>query len=342
MQWYYSNNNQQLGPVEETELQELAGRGVIQAQTLVWREGMAEWQAYQSVFGQTAAPAGTEGLTTCPNCGATTPSNTLIPLGDNKIVCPQCSGGFSQRLIEGASAGGQKPEGTGGMTPNSELRAHARDRLSDQWGAAALFTFLIWLIQFGINMVAGFIPIVGALVPYALSGPFTLGYMNNMLMISRGEESSNDYMFSGFQDFGRAFGVYILPMLMMIIPMAIIFGVMFAVAIPMFDSGGEPGAGEAIFGVIIFVLVLIIFAIAMFVQLKFGLSYFLLVDNPDLGVMDALKTSWRMMSGSTGKLFGLYLSFIGWSFLAILTLGIGFFWLAPYIVVSYARFYDDL
>ncbi|WP_309398397.1 DUF975 family protein [Cerasicoccus maritimus] len=339
MQWYYSNNNQQLGPVEDAELQALVSQGVIHAQTLIWREGMAEWQSYQSVFGQATAPAGVEGMVACPNCGAMTHSNNLIPLGDNKVVCPQCSGGYSQRLIEGASAPAGKPEGTGGLTPISELKAQARDCLSVQWGPAALFSFLIWMIQFGINMAAGMIPFVGFLVQYAVSGPFTLGYQNNMLMIARGEASSNDYMFSGFQDFKRAFGVYILPMLIMLVPIVII-GILAALMIPAMEKGG--GGSDVVFGILAFVFVVALLAVAFFVQLKFGLSYFLLIDNPDLGVIETLKTSWHMMQGHTGKLFMLYISFIGWALLAMLTLGIGLFWLMPYAMVSFARFYDDL
>ena len=36
------------------------------------------------------------------------------------------------------------------------------------------------------------------------------------------------------------------------------------------------------------------------------------------------------------------LRFIGWVLLCILTLGIGFLWLSPYIQISYAKFYEDI
>jgi uncharacterized membrane protein len=36
------------------------------------------------------------------------------------------------------------------------------------------------------------------------------------------------------------------------------------------------------------------------------------------------------------------LRFVGWFLLCILTFGIGFLWLSPYIQVSYAKFYEDL
>lgn len=48
------------------------------------------------------------------------------------------------------------------------------------------------------------------------------------------------------------------------------------------------------------------------------------------------------MKGFKLKLFLLYLSFIGWGILCVVTLGIGFLWLTPYINASKAVFYDNL
>ena len=49
-----------------------------------------------------------------------------------------------------------------------------------------------------------------------------------------------------------------------------------------------------------------------------------------------------MMEGRRFDLFYLHLSFIGWWLLSILTLGIGFFWLVPYVQTAQAAFYDDV
>jgi hypothetical protein len=65
-----------------------------------------------------------------------------------------------------------------------------------------------------------------------------------------------------------------------------------------------------------------------------------MADNPDIGIMDALAESKRMMQGNKWKLFCLYLSFIGWGLLCILTLGIGTLWLMPYVEVTLIAFYD--
>jgi len=49
-----------------------------------------------------------------------------------------------------------------------------------------------------------------------------------------------------------------------------------------------------------------------------------------------------MMKGYKGKLFTLYLSFIGWFILGSLTLGIAYFWIYPYFELSVANFYENL
>ena len=47
--WYYSANNQQLGPVSEEQLKSMARTGSLNSQTLVWKEGMGDWRALGEV-----------------------------------------------------------------------------------------------------------------------------------------------------------------------------------------------------------------------------------------------------------------------------------------------------
>ena len=48
------------------------------------------------------------------------------------------------------------------------------------------------------------------------------------------------------------------------------------------------------------------------------------------------------MKGNKWRYFLLALSFLGWILLGILTLGIGFFWITPYIETTIAAFYNDI
>jgi TM2 domain-containing membrane protein YozV len=43
--WYYAENGQRKGPIEESQLRDLANQGVIDGGTQVWTQGMANWAA---------------------------------------------------------------------------------------------------------------------------------------------------------------------------------------------------------------------------------------------------------------------------------------------------------
>ncbi len=57
MSWYYADAGRQVGPVEETALDDLVRAGVVRDDTLVWREGMANWQPHGSARGPKPAAA---------------------------------------------------------------------------------------------------------------------------------------------------------------------------------------------------------------------------------------------------------------------------------------------
>ena len=77
-------------------------------------------------------------------------------------------------------------------------------------------------------------------------------------------------------------------------------------------------------------------------SLSYSMAPFLLTDNPAIGYDRALKLSIAMTYGQKWRMFVLYLSFIGWGFLALLTLGIGYLFLTPYISATTAQLYVRL
>lgn len=81
---------------------------------------------------------------------------------------------------------------------------------------------------------------------------------------------------------------------------------------------------------------------AMFTMLYLGLAIFILVDYPEKGVFQSLKESAAMMKGNKGRLFYIYISFIGILLLGYASLGIGFLWGFPYIQCTQVQFYLDL
>ncbi|MCF0174532.1 MAG: DUF975 family protein, partial [Bacteroidales bacterium] len=75
---------------------------------------------------------------------------------------------------------------------------------------------------------------------------------------------------------------------------------------------------------------------------SYALVPYIISENPNLSPEEAISQSSKMMEGHRLDLFILYLSFIGWFILAVLTAGIGFLWLCPYISAAKASFYLDI
>ena len=74
----------------------------------------------------------------------------------------------------------------------------------------------------------------------------------------------------------------------------------------------------------------------------YALTPYILVDKPELSANQAIDLSKAMMKGHKFDLFWLGLSFIGWIILCIPTLGLGLFWLMPYMTTATAAFYEDV
>ena len=87
----------------------------------------------------------------------------------------------------------------------------------------------------------------------------------------------------------------------------------------------------------------LLFLIPGFVKaLSYAMTPFILAEHPELTVSQAITLSETMMDGHKMDLFLLGLTFLGWELLCVLTLGIGFLWLNPYINATYAAFYRQL
>jgi hypothetical protein len=103
MDWYYAVGGDRKGPVGEEEFQRLAQQGTITSQTLVWREGMANWQPYG---GGTPPPMPgnvTAGGVICAGCGRSFSGSEVISLAGG-FYCAACKPLALQRLREGATA----------------------------------------------------------------------------------------------------------------------------------------------------------------------------------------------------------------------------------------------
>jgi uncharacterized membrane protein len=187
-------------------------------------------------------------------------------------------------------------------TENVVLMQMARESLKGKWGLAIGTLVVYILISLGIQLI----PYVGPIASLIISGPFALGLSYFSLSISRNQDAKLEQIFQGFNNFGTALGTYLLMLL---------FTVLWAILLII------PGIIAAI---------------------SYSMTFYILADDHSIGAMDAIDKSKKMMDGYKWKFFYLGLRFFGWALLCILTLGIGFLWLIPYLQVSMAKFYEDV
>lgn len=94
--FYYSVNGQQTGPIEQEKLDAMVQSGALPQDTLVWKEGMSQWQPYSTVLGGGVANT----LVPCSICKTLVPEDQTVRV-ENKIVCANCKPKFVQGMREG-------------------------------------------------------------------------------------------------------------------------------------------------------------------------------------------------------------------------------------------------
>ena len=156
------------------------------------------------------------------------------------------------------------------------------------------------------NIIVIVVGVIGNIISILITGPMVVGLIIFSLAISRKQDPQLSQIFDGFKKFGVALGAYLL---------------------------------QTIF---IFLWLLLLIIPGIIAALSYALTFYIIAENDSIGPLEAIRKSKEIMRGNKWKLFCLGCRFIGWYLLCVLTLGIGFLWLTPYMMISYAKFYDDL
>ncbi len=174
------------------------------------------------------------------------------------------------------------------MLENSEIRAYARRSLKGKWGSSILVC-LVYTLIIG---VCGELSFIGSIINLLIAGPLHYGLSKYFLQLNRGREASISNLFDGFKP------MFVPALLTMLLT-----------------------------GIYVFLWSLLLIVPGIIAALRYSQAYYILNDQPELTASEAIRTSAQMMSGHKWKLFLLYLSFIGWFLLSLLSLCIGFLWI---------------
>jgi len=95
---------------------------------------------------------------------------------------------------------------------------------------------------------------------------------------------------------------------------------------------------------LIFILLwtLLLIVPGIIAAISYSMTFYIIADDNSIAAKEAIDKSKKMMDGYKWKFFCIGLRFFGLALLCVLTLGIGFLWLFPYIQVTVAKFYDDI
>jgi len=220
----------------------------------------------------------------------------------------------------------------------SMLRARARENLKNSWaisigmaaiafvlgGAIAGVTFIpqissdtqiVFLqklnrilnegIRIG-NFTIGFRSGIFGMAGFLLGGVIELGYAQFLLKQHDGKNLDWHDLFSQFDRFGQGFAQKFLRGLY-----STLWGLLFII----------PGIVKTY---------------------SYAMTPFIMAEHPNLTAQEAISASKDLMDGHKWELFVLRLSFIGWSFVAALTMNLGNLVLNPYKNAAEAAFYRQI
>ena len=185
------------------------------------------------------------------------------------------------------------------------FREAAWSQLKGNWKPAVLFTLVYVIITSVAQIIGSKSDLVSILISLLALVPLGYGYYVAFLDFKRtGETVKIAQLFDAFKDYGRVALTCILQC------------------------------------IYIFLWTLLLIVPGIIKSLSYSQTYYILKDYPELKNNEAIELSMAMMKGHKFDYFYLTLTFIGWILLSILTLGIGFLWISPYIATASAHFYE--
>lgn len=206
------------------------------------------------------------------------------------------------------------------MITRKELKQQALDNLSGNWTMPVLATLIYVAISevprvlinladspFGLESLTLAVLVTAGFLLMIFLLPLGYGFEVSFLRFCKGNTLSIREMFdASFGDYAKAF------------------------------------ARAFVTGFFIFLWALLLIIPGIIKSLAYSMTFYISDEHPEWTTLQCIDESERMMQGHKWELFLLKLSFIGWILLAILSLGIGFLWLIPYMRTTMVKFYGQL
>ena len=191
---------------------------------------------------------------------------------------------------------------------NNQIMKEAQESLKGKWGISIAACLMAGVITIMITILGGYLINEnwgGNLLSLFVTPPIGVGLALFFLNLHDGNKLEINTIFNPFKD------VWLNSVLAYFMMIVII-----------------------IIGSILFIIPGII------ASLMFSQVFYIIAEDNKIDPYNALVKSKKMMDGNKWKLFKIILRILLLAIVCILTLGIGFIWLAPYQNAVYAKFYN--
>jgi uncharacterized membrane protein len=328
MLWYYVENLAQRGPVSEEQFNDLVRTGVVGPETLVWREGLAEWKPWREVSGgaPAAGAAGTPPLGLGPT--ASGPGAGSAPTDPAAMVeALRARGGAAFDIGSALSRGFEA------------LKEHF---------LTAVGVLLIYVaIGFAFGL-AGQIPLVGCMATVAqlaITGPLTASVLLFFRGVARGEKPGLDQAFLGFRQ-----PLFVQVLLIGLITQGLMFVVMMLVIVPfggmavlseMAGASSGSGMADAVLIPLMIGVGLIVGALALYVYVIWTPAYLIAADT-GAGFWQAMEASRKIVHQSFMSWVGFYLLSVVLLLVGILVFCVGYLVAAALATTAFCVIWEDI
>lgn len=177
------------------------------------------------------------------------------------------------------------------------FKTQAKEKLKGNWAYLAGLSVRIVIITVFANAVS-YIPYLTIFALLLVAIPLPLSKLIIAIKLYNGEDIPVSTIFSAYHFFGKVIGLSLWTALW----------------------------------VFLWLLLFIIPGIVK--SISYSMAFYCLFNNPKLTIREALQESTRITSGYKLELLVLDLSWIGWALVSVVTLGLGIFFLLPYMTMT--------
>ena len=191
---------------------------------------------------------------------------------------------------------------------NKQIMKDAQDSLKGKWGISIAACLIVTIITIMVSLIGGYLineDWGGNILSLFIVPPMGVGMAYFFVILYDGNKLEIRTIFNPFKE------VWLNSVLAYFMMIVIIF-----------------------IGSILFIIPGII------ASLMFSQAFYIIAEDNKIDPYNALVKSKKMMEGNKWKLFKIILIILLLAIVCILTLGIGFIWLAPYQNAVYAKFYN--